>query len=374
VNEGGQAVTSEVRIGDVLDPEDVNIYRDLAGGVVAAQLLHGSANPVGGQSALIKMRWGMAPEAMKIEGAPGFIKFALGENVKQSNWGEQFTLRFPQTRMGVEQVYVDAFTRAKEYEKDMAAFGKLSKGKQAKADAPRRDLELEALVEILNKQRFITCHSYVQSEINMLMGVADRMGFRVNTFTHILEGYKVADKMKAHGANASTFSDWWAYKNEVKDAIPYNAAIMTRVGLNVAINSDDAEMSRRLNQEAAKTVKYGGLSEEEALRLVTINPARMLHLDARMGSIKEGKDADVVLWNDNPLSIYARPEYTFVDGRELFSLTADTQLRADIQRERQRIVQAMLLAKKGGAPTQAPSSKAKGLYHCDTLGEAQATE
>jgi imidazolonepropionase-like amidohydrolase len=374
VNEGGQAVTSEVRIGDVLDPEDVNIYRDLAGGVVAAQLLHGSANPVGGQSALIKMRWGMAPEAMKIEGAPGFIKFALGENVKQSNWGEQFTLRFPQTRMGVEQVYVDAFTRAKEYEKDMAAFGKLSKGKQAKADAPRRDLELEALVEILNKQRFITCHSYVQSEINMLMGVADRMGFRVNTFTHILEGYKVADKMKAHGANASTFSDWWAYKNEVKDAIPYNAAIMTRVGLNVAINSDDAEMSRRLNQEAAKTVKYGGLSEEEALRLVTINPARMLHLDARMGSIKEGKDADVVLWNDNPLSIYARPEYTFVDGREMFSLSADTQLRADIQRERQRIVQAMLLAKKGGAPTQAPSSKAKGLYHCDTLGEAQATE
>jgi len=369
VNEGTQAVTSEVRIGDVVDNEDVGIYRDLAGGVVAAQLLHGSANPIGGQSALVKLRWGAAPEDMKIAGAPGFIKFALGENVKQSNWGEMNVLRFPQTRMGTEQVFVDAFTRAKEYQANMAAYTKLGKSKQKKAEGPRRDLELEALVEILNRQRFITCHSYVQSEINMLMGVADRLGFKVNTYTHILEGYKVADKMKAHGANASTFSDWWAYKNEVKDAIPYNAAIMTRAGLNVAINSDDAEMSRRLNQEAAKTVKYGGLSEEEALRLVTINPAKMLHLDAHMGSIKEGKDADVVLWTDNPLSIYARPEYTFVDGREMFSLAADAALRADIQKERQRLVQAMLQAKKGGAPTQAASSKTRGFWHCDTMGQ-----
>ncbi len=369
VNEGTQAVTSEVRVGDVVDNEDVGIYRDLAGGVVAAQLLHGSANPIGGQSALVKMRWGATPEAMQIAGAPGFIKFALGENVKQSNWGELNVLRFPQTRMGTEQVFVDAFTRAKEYEQEMSAFNKLSKSKQQRAEAPRRDLELEALVEILNRQRFITCHSYVQSEINMLLDVADRLGFKVNTFTHILEGYKVADRMKAHGVNASTFSDWWAYKNEVRDAIPYNAAIMTRAGLNVAINSDDAEMSRRLNQEAAKTVKYGGLTEEEALRLITINPAKMLHLDAKMGSIKEGKDADVVLWNDNPLSIYAKPEYTFVDGRELFSLTADAALRADIQQERQRIVQAMLAAKKGGAPTQAASGKAQGLWHCDTIGQ-----
>ncbi|OGX81434.1 amidohydrolase [Hymenobacter lapidarius] len=369
VNEGTQAVTSEVRISDVVDNEDVGIYRDLAGGVVAAQLLHGSANPIGGQSALIKMRWGATPEDMKIAGAPGFIKFALGENVKQSNWGEMNVLRFPQTRMGTEQVFVDAFSRAKEYEKELAAYNKLGKGKQKTTEGPRRDLELDALVEILNRQRFITCHSYVQSEINMLLAVADRMGFKVNTFTHILEGYKVADKMKAHGANASTFSDWWAYKNEVRDAIPYNAAIMTRAGVNVAINSDDAEMSRRLNQEAAKTVKYGGLTEAEALRLVTINPAKMLHLDAKMGSIKEGKDADVVLWTDNPLSIYAKPEYTFVDGREMFSLTADMALRADIQKERQRIVQAILLAKKGGAATQAASNKPQGLWHCDTIGE-----
>ena len=369
VNEGTQSVTSEVRIGDVIDPEDIGIYRDLAGGVVAAQLLHGSANPIGGQSALVKMRWGAPADGMKIAGAPGFIKFALGENVKQSNWGEQNILRFPQTRMGTEQVFVDAFTRAKEYEQEMLAYNKLSKKAQAQAEAPRRDLELEALVEILHDTRHITCHSYVQSEINMLMAVADRMGFKVNTFTHILEGYKVADKMKAHGVNASTFSDWWAYKNEVKDAIPYNAAIMTKAGLNVAINSDDAEMSRRLNQEAAKSVKYGGLSEEQALRLVTLNPAKMLHLDQHMGSIKEGKDADVVLWTDNPLSIYAKPAYTFVDGRELFSLETDQALRADIARERERLVQLMLNAKKAGAPTQAAATKAQGAWHCDTLGE-----
>ncbi|TGE29564.1 amidohydrolase family protein [Hymenobacter metallicola] len=369
VNEGTQAVTSEVRVSDVVDAEDIDVYRDLAGGVVASQLLHGSANPIGGQSALIKLRWGMTAEQMKIEGAPGFIKFALGENVKQSNWGEMNVLRFPQTRMGVEQVFVDAFTRAKEYEQEWKAWDKLSKGKQKKGEAPRRDLELEALVEILNQKRFITCHSYVQSEINMLLNVADRMGFKVNTFTHILEGYKVADKMKAHGVNASTFSDWWAYKNEVRDAIPYNAAIMHDAGLNVAINSDDAEMSRRLNQEAAKTVKYGGLSEEEALKLVTINPAKMLHLDQHMGSIKEGKDADVVLWTDHPLSIYAHPERTFVDGRQMFDVESDARMRQEVEKERLRIVQKMLDAKKAGAPTQGATAKANKHFHCDTMGE-----
>ncbi|MGY2133223.1 amidohydrolase family protein [Hymenobacter sp. HD11105] len=369
VNEGTQAVTSEVRIGDVLDPEDVDLYRDLAGGVTATQLLHGSANPIGGQSQLIKLRWGAAAEDLKVAGADGFIKFALGENVKQSNWGEANVLRFPQSRMGVEQVFVDAFTRAKEYEKEWAAYNKLGKGKQKKAEAPRRDLELDALVEILNNKRFITCHSYVQSEINMLINVADRLGFKVNTFTHILEGYKVADKMKAHGAAASTFADWWGYKNEVRDAIPYNAAIMHDAGLNVAINSDDAEMSRRLNQEAAKTVKYGGLSEEEALKLVTINPAKMLHVDNKMGSIKEGKDADVVLWSAHPLSIYAHAERTFVDGRQMFDLESDKAMRADMEKERLRIVQKMLAAKKSGAPTQNPVAKANGHFHCDTIGE-----
>ena len=371
VNEGTQAVTSEVRVGDVVDPEDVAIYRDLAGGVVAAQLLHGSANPIGGQSALIKMRWGMDANALKISDAPGFIKFALGENVKQSNWGETNTLRFPQSRMGTEQVFVDAFTRAREYEQEWATYDKLPKSRQAKTEPPRRDLELDALVEILRDTRHITCHSYVQSEINMLMNLSDRMGFKINTFTHILEGYKVADKMKARGINAGTFSDWWAYKNEVRDAIPYNAAIMTKVGVNVAINSDDAEMSRRLNQEAAKTVKYGGLSEETALQLVTINPAKMLHLDQHMGSIREGKDADVVLWNANPLSVYAKAERTFVDGRQMFSLEEDQQLRDQMQQERLRIIQKMLSARKAGAPAQPAVARANRHYTCETLGEGK---
>ena len=352
VNEGTQAVTSEVRIGDALDPEDVNIYRQLAGGVTTSHLLHGSANPVGGQTALIKLRYGKNAEELKFEGADGFIKFALGENVKQSNWGDDQRERFPQTRMGVEQVFVDAFTRAREYEKNKNA---------------RKDLELDALLEILNKKRFITCHSYVQSEINMLMKVADQFNFPVNTFTHILEGYKVADKMKAHGANASTFSDWWAYKYEVIDAIPYNAAIMTKEGLNVSINSDDAEMARRLNQEAAKSVKYGGLTEEQAFKMVTLNPAKMLHIDNRVGSIKAGKDADLVLWNDNPLSIYAKPLKTFVDGIDYYDAEKDAKLRVDIRVEKERIIQKLLTAKKLGMPTQKASKPEKKLYHCDDV-------
>jgi imidazolonepropionase-like amidohydrolase len=368
VNEGTQAVTAEVRIGDVVDPEDINIYRQLAGGVVASQLLHGSANPIGGQSALIKLRWGLGPEELKIKGADNYIKFALGENVKHSNRTPQHNVRFPQTRMGVEQVYVDAFQRAKEYDLAWKNFKKLSRSAQAKAGAPRRDLELEALAEILNKQRFITCHSYVQSEINMLLKVADQMGFQVNTFTHILEGYKVADKMKKHGSGASTFSDWWAYKMEVKDAIPYNAALMTNVGLVTAINSDDAEMARRLNQEAAKTVKYGGLSEEEALKLVTLNPAKLLHLDQRMGSLKPGKDADVVLWTDHPLSIYAKAEKTFVDGTLYYDLATDQQLRQEQNKERQRLIQKMLAAKQSGEPTLPIPVTQKGeVKHCEDV-------
>jgi len=280
-----------VRIGDNLDAEAINIYRALAGGVVAVQVLHGSANPIGGQSALIKLRWGDSPENLKIAGADGFIKFALGENVKRTS--NPSSIRFPQTRMGVEQVYVDAFTNAKEYEKKWSAYN--SAKDKALAVKPRRDLADETMLEILNKKRFITCHSYVQSEINMLMKVAERFNFRINTFTHILEGYKVADKMAQHGVAASTFADWWNYKWEVRYAIPYNAAIMHRAGVLTAINSDDAEMGRRLNQEAAKSVKYAGISEEDALKMVTLNPARMLHLDNQMGSIKVGKSADIVL-------------------------------------------------------------------------------
>ncbi|HEY0732414.1 MAG TPA: amidohydrolase family protein, partial [Chitinophagaceae bacterium] len=314
INEGGQSVTSEVRIADNLNPDDINIYRQLSGGVTTSHILHGSANTIGGQTQLIKMRWGANDEDLKFKGWPGQIKFALGENVKRSPFAlgnSSNNNRYPDTRMGVEQVLFDAFTRAKDYQKEWSAYNN-AKNKSG-LTPPRRDLELEALVEILEKKRFITCHSYVQSEITGAMRVAEQMGYTVNTLTHILEGYKVADKMKAHGANASTFSDWWAYKMEVQDAIPYNAAIMHKVGLNVAINSDDAEMARRLNQEAAKVVKYGGVSEEEALKMVTLNAAKMLHVDDKVGSLKAGKDGDVVVWSDHPLSIYAKSLYTIVD-------------------------------------------------------------
>ena len=367
VNEGTQAVTSEVRVGDVINSEDVNIYRHLAGGVTAAQLLHGSANPIGGQSALVKMRWGQLPGQMKIDGADGFIKFALGENVKQSNWGQGYVDRFPQTRMGVEQVFIDAFQRAKTYRQAQRDYAARPRRERDRMVPPARDLELEALVEILDDERFITCHSYVQSEINMLLHVADTMGFRVNTFTHILEGYKVADAMAAHGAGGSTFSDWWGYKFEVKDAIPYNAALMLREGVTVAINSDDAEMGRRLNQEAAKTIKYGGLTEEQAWKLVTLNPARLLHLDDRLGSIRPGKDADLVLWSGHPLSVYARPEQTYVDGALLFDLARDRDLHAQMEADRQRIIQAMIREKSKGGPTQSARPVSGATWDCERV-------
>jgi imidazolonepropionase-like amidohydrolase len=353
VNECTQNNTAEVRIGDVINSDDINIYRQLSGGVVACQQLHGSCNPVGGQSSIIKLRWGQGPENMKIVNADGFIKFALGENVKQSNWNTE-TGRYPQTRMGVEQVYYDAFIRAKAYEAAMKANPKLT----------RRDLELDALVEILNKKRFISCHSYVQSEINMLMHVADSMGFKVNTFTHILEGYKVADKMKAHGVSASTFADWWAYKYEVIEAIPQNAVILNKMGVVTAINSDDAEMGRRLNQEAAKMIKYGKISEEDAWKMVTLNPAKMLHIDAQTGSIKVGKDADLVLWSANPLSIDAKVEMTLVDGTCYFSREQDLIKRNNNQKERERIIQKMLLAKQKGEKSEHKVSAPDPDYHC----------
>ncbi|MBI1343836.1 MAG: amidohydrolase family protein [Terrimonas sp.] len=345
INEGGQSVTSEVRIGDNLNPEDINIYRQLSGGVTTSHILHGSANTIGGQTQLIKLRWGADAEGLKFKGADPFIKFALGENVKRSA-STQGNPRFPDTRMGVEQVLTDAFQRATDYQNQWKAAEANNKKKGATPVVVRRDLELDALVEIMNKQRFITCHSYVQSEITATMRVAERFGFRINTFTHILEGYKVADKMKKHGANASTFSDWWEYKMEVVDAIPYNAALMSKVGLNVAVNSDDAEMARRLNQEAAKSVKYGGMREEDAFKMVTLNPAKMLHVDDRVGSIKVGKDADVVLWNDDPLSIYAVPQYTIIDGTIYYSVEHDLQLRKKDQEEKARLVAKMAAAKR----------------------------
>jgi hypothetical protein len=291
----------------------------------------------------------------------------LGENVKQSNWGDFNTIRFPQTRMGVEQVYVDYFTRALLYEQEWKKYQALAPKARATASMPRRDLELEALLEIIRKKRFITCHSYVQSEINMLMHVAELFGFKVNTFTHILEGYKLADKLKAHGAFASTFSDWWAYKYEVIDAIPQNAGILNKAGVVTAINSDDAEMGRRLNQETAKGLKYTDMSEEDAWKMITLNPAKMLHLDHRMGSIKPGKDADVVLWESHPLSVYAKVEKTYVDGYCLFDAQRDLEMRQQIDAERNRLIQKMIDAKKAGASVQKPVKKEQKLYHCEDI-------
>jgi len=368
VNEGTQAVTAEVRIGDVVNPDDINIYRNLAGGVTTIQQLHGSANPIGGQSALIKLRWGQTADSLLIKGAPGHIKFALGENVKQSNRSSP-SGRFPQSRMGVEQVYYDAFHRAREYDKAWRAWNAMRPRERERAVPPRRDLELETLAEILRGERHISCHSYVQSEIGMLMTVADSMGFKVNTFTHILEGYKMAGKMERHGVSASTFSDWWAYKMEVVDAIPHNAALMHRHGVNTGINSDDAEMSRRLNQEAAKAVKYGGVTEEEAWKMVTLNPARMLKLDHRIGSVEPGKDADLVLWSATPLSITARAEQTWVDGVRYYDAARDAELRKAIAAERDRLVRAMMAAKSEGAPTRKARREQQHLWHCDDLGE-----
>ena len=362
INEGTQAVTSEVRIADVLNPDDINIYRQLAGGVTTSQILHGSANPIGGQSQLIKLRWGKSPEEMKFAGADNFIKFALGENVKQSNWGEN-NIRFPQTRMGVEQVFVDAFTRAKEYKAARAV----------KGNSVRRDLELDALVEILEGKRHITCHSYVQSEINMMMHVADSMGFKINTFTHILEGYKVADGMAKRGIAGSTFSDWWAYKNEVAEAIPYNGILMSQVGVLTGFNSDDAEMARRLNQEAGKAVKYGNMPQEEALKLITLNPAKMLHIENRVGSIKAGKDADLVLWSDNPLSVYAKAEKTFVEGVAYWDMEKDAFKQKEMVLEEARLVQKMMDAKGKGAAVQKPAMTPVTLYECESI-EGQSEE
>ena len=354
INEGGHNSSAEVKMTDVVDPEDINIYRNLGGGVTTIQLLHGSANPIGGRSAIFKLKWGAGVREMIYDDMPKFIKFALGENVKQSNW-DSFD-RFPQTRMGVEQVFENYFQRAREY--------------QALKDSGkpyRYDEEMEVLAEILRGERFISCHSYVQSEINMLMKLADRMGFKVNTFTHILEGYKVADKMAAHGVGGSTFSDWWAYKYEVKDAIPYNAAIMHSEGVTVAINSDDREMSRRLNQEAAKTIKYGGLSPEEAWKTVTLNPAKLLHIDHRVGSIAVGKDADLVLWTDNPLSVYAVAETTYIEGVPYFDRQQDAALRRQMAEERNELINLMLEAKEGGASTRTPEQRMRRAFHCDSL-------
>lgn len=341
INEAGQAITAEVRIGDFIDSTDISIYRQLGGGVTSSNILHGSANPIGGQNQVIKLRWGALPEQLKFENAPPGIKFALGENVKQSNWGERYTTRYPQTRMGVEQIMLDAFRAARDYE---AAWKKWNETKTGLP--PRRDLELDALVEVLHNRRMVHCHSYRQDEILALIRTAEKIGFSIDTFQHILEGYKVAPEMAAHGAMASAFADWWAYKFEVYDAIPYAGALMHDAGVVVSFNSDDAEMARRLNLEAAKAVRYGGVEPAEALKFVTINAAKQLGIADRVGSIEAGKDADLVLWSGNPLSVASRAEQTWIDGRKYFDRTEDAAARETVARMRQTLIQKVLDSKQ----------------------------
>lgn len=342
VNEGTHSVTAECRIGDVVDPDDINMYRALAGGVTTLQLLHGSANPIGAQAQIVKPRWGSGSEKLKVDGAVPTIKFALGENVKQSNWGDVNVIRYPQTRMGVETIIRDGFQTAREYDLDWKTWREKAERDKLIQIPPRRDLTLETLSEIAAGKRLIHCHSYVYTEILMLMRLAEQFGFRVGTFTHILEGYRVADEMAVHGAGGSSFADWWAYKFEVYDAIPQNPCLMHERGVITSVNSDSPEMGRRLNQEAAKMVTYCGMDEQEALKLVTLYPAMQLKLDNRIGSIKPGKDADLVIWNDHPLSIYASPDRTYIDGRCYFDREAD-QARRELDRaEKAALVQKVL--------------------------------
>jgi imidazolonepropionase-like amidohydrolase len=353
VNEGSVAVSSIANIAEVLDSGDVDIYRDLAGGVTTANILHGSANSIGGQTTVIKLRWGQPAAKLPFEGALPGIKFALGENPKRSNFSiPGQPKRYPATRMGVEETIRGAFTEARDYKNSWEAYRKRISAGEKNVLQPRRDLRLEPLVEVLDGKRFVHAHCYREDEILMLLRVAKEFGFKVRTLQHVLEGYKVADEIAAAGAGASTFSDWWAYKVEAYDAIPYNTALMTKRGVVVSVNSDDAAEATHLNQEAAKSMKFGGLTHDEALKLVTINPAMQLGVDKRVGSIDVGKDADLVIYNHDPLSAYAVAQKTIVDGRVLFDRDKDIAGRAALEKEKQD-----LLAKEKKAEEKKPDEK-----------------
>ena len=328
VNESGVPSSAMVRIRDVVNSETDNLHQQLAGGVTAVNLVHGSANPIGGQSCVIKLRDGASPEGLIFDAAPPGIKFALGENVKQSGWGDKFVTRFPQTRMGVKTFIANRFTAAREY------LAKVGQASRLSTPPPRRDLELEALGEILEGRRWIYCHAYRQDEILMLIRLMEQFGVKIGSFEHVLEGYKVADEIAKHGAGASTFSDWWAYKFEVYDAIPYNGSLLHERGALVCFNSDSSELARRLYTEAAKAVKYGGTPETEALKFVTINPARQLRIDHRIGSLESGKDADFALWSRSPLDSRTVCLQTWIEGKKYFDRSLDAERTAALEKER----------------------------------------
>jgi imidazolonepropionase-like amidohydrolase len=344
INEGSVSVSSMVGIEDVIDPYDIAIYRGLAGGVTTANVLHGSANPIGGKNAVIKLRWGQDADGLLLQGAPAGIKFALGENTKRDRNPD----RYPNSRMGVEDVIRQAFLEAQAYQAEGRRY------EQALADGvegvipPRRDLKLEALAEILDGTRLVHSHSYRADEILQLLRTAEEFGFQIATLQHVLEGYRVADEIAAHGAGASTFSDWWAYKVEAYEAIPHNAALMTERGVRVSINSDSGEEMRHLNQEAAKTMKWGGADRDTALAMVTINPAIQLGIGDSVGSIEVGKDADLVIWTNDPLSVYGRVDSTMIDGVLWFDREHDAQVQAARADEKAKLMELEAAAGDAG--------------------------
>ena len=361
VNEGSVSVSSMVNIADVLNSDDPAIYRDLAGGVTTANILHGSANSIGGQTLVIKLRWGQPAAKLPLEGALPGIKFALGENPKHSNFRVSgMPDRYPTTRMGVEETIRGAFTEARDYKKSWDEYNKRVAAGEKNLIPPRRDLKLDPLVEVMEGKRYVHAHCYREDEILMLLRVAKEFGFRVQTLQHVLEGYKVADEIAAAGTGASTFSDWWAYKVEAYDAIPYNAALMTRRGVVVSVNSDDAAEATHLNQEAAKSMRYGGLTHDEALKLVTLNPAIQLGIEKRVGSIDVGKDADLAIYNRDPLSAYAVVQKTLIDGRVYFDREKDVAGRAALEQEKKELLEKARKAAEKKADEKKAEEKKTG--------------
>jgi len=362
INEGSLSVTSMTRVRDVLNPTDIGIYRALAGGATAANLLHGSANSIGGQNAVVKFKWGKPIEDYLIKDAPPGIKFALGENPRQTNFSQQGRpLRYPHTRQGVFETDRDAFIRARDYKRSWDDYkAKVAKGDKS-AVPPKRSLELEPIVEIIEGKRLVHAHGYRSDEHLNLMLLADEFGFRVATLQHGLEAYKIAPEIAKHGTGVSIFAEYWGYKLEAYDAIPYNAYILWKNGVVVSLNSDDDGRIRRLNEEAAKIMKYGGVPEEEALKMITLNPAKQLGIDKRTGSIEVGKDADIVIWNGNPLSIYSRAETTMIEGEVYFDRAKDIQNRAAMAKEREELekLDVNRAPSTGGAPPRIPTEKLK---------------
>ncbi len=319
INEGTSQVTSEVSMEDVVNPLDVSIYRALAGGVTSIHLMHGSANVIGGQNETMKLRYGTTnPDDLRFEGAPRTIKFALGENPTR---GARARGIQPQTRMGIEAMLRNAFNDALNYK---AEWDEYNSARGNRKVAPEYDLRMETLVDILEGEILVHCHSYRADEIYMLMDVFSDFGIEKIIFQHANEAYKVAPELAEFGAYASVFSDWWAYKLEVYYSTAYNAAILTQNGVNTSINSDSGELIRHLFHEAGKSQKYGGLTDNEALSLITINPAMQLGIEDRVGSIEEGKDGDIVIFDKHPLSVYAIPQMTFVDGVKYFDYNNDS--------------------------------------------------